>query len=387
MRITHVIPYMHPHAGGPPVFVDRISQKLVKHGWDVRVITTDCMANEQSDDWQKTYRDHYPFEVHKAKFGSYAYSPTLAASLKAAIGQSDLVHLHTLWSYPNRTAARICRELDVPFVIMPQGMIDPNSLQRKKIKKKIYGHLFEWPYVRTASAMIYTHEEERRLAEQSVSGLPKGYIVSMGADEAPPFSREILAGQFFQKYPELRGRKLVVFLGRLHSKKGLDLLIPAFAEVLKSDPNIHLVLVGPGEKNYVQGLHDLIVKLGFSERVLFTGHLAAEAKWQGLAAGTVYVLPSYQENFALTVVEAMRGGLPVVLSRRVNIWEDVTKAGAGLACDLAPKSVATTIVQYLKDPTLRAKAVACGQKLLAEKFNWERSFETMENVYKQLLKN
>ena len=233
--------------------------------------------------------------------------------------------------------------------------------------------------------MIYTHAEEMRLAEQAVGGLPTGHVVPLGADDPPLLAREALAEKFLDRYPELRGRQVVIFLGRLHSKKGLDLLIPGFAEVVRSEPNARLLLVGPGEEAYLRSLRDLITLHGLSEKVLCTGPLAAEAKWQALAASAVFVLPSYQENFALTVVEALRCGVPVVLSRRVNIWEDVTKAGAGLACDLSVSSVANTILQYVKDPALRTASATRGQELTAEHFNWERSADAMEKVYTQVL--
>jgi glycosyltransferase involved in cell wall biosynthesis len=386
MTITHVIPYMHPHAGGPPVVVDRLCQRLIGRGWDVRVITTDSWADGQDDVWEKRYRDHYPLEVHKTgRLRGYAYSATLAAALKTAIQESSLVHLHTLWSYPTLAAARICRKLGIPYVVMPHGMLDPHSLRRKWLKKWLYGHMLEWPNVRAAQAMIYTHAEEKRLAEQAVSSLPPGHIVPLGADDPPPLGREALAEQFLQEHPELRGRSLVTFLGRLHPKKGLDLLIPAFADVLRSEPNARLLLVGPGEESYLQSLRGLIAVHGLTDKVHCTGPLTSEAKWQALSASAVFALPSYQENFALTVVEALRCGVPVVLSRRVNIWEEVTQAGAALACDLSVPSVASAILQYLKDPAMRATSAARGQQLAADHFNWERSFEALEMVYRRLL--
>jgi glycosyltransferase involved in cell wall biosynthesis len=233
--------------------------------------------------------------------------------------------------------------------------------------------------------MIYTHAEEKRLAEQAVADLPMGCIVPLGADDMPRLSGSVLAERFLQKHPELRGKNLVLFLGRLHPKKGLDLLIPGFAEVVQSDLNARLVLAGPGDAGYLRALSDLAARHGLTEKILWTGPLEAEAKWQALAASTVFVLPSYQENFALTVVEAIRCGVPVVLSRRVNIWQDVTQAGAGLACELSAASVAKTILQYLKDPSLRAISAVRGQQLAADRFNWERSVEALEIVYRQLL--
>jgi glycosyltransferase involved in cell wall biosynthesis len=388
MRITHVIPYMHANAGGPPVVVDRVCRKLAERGWDAHVITTDSMADARDDGWAQRYADHYVLEVHKTgKLKGYAYSASLAAALGSALRRTDLVHLHTLWTYPTLAAARLCRKLGVPYVVMPHGMLDPHSLTRKRVRKWFYGRVLEWPNVRAARALIYTHAEEQRLAEQAVAGLPAGFVVPLGADEPPPVTHEVLAERFLEKYPELRGRSLVTFLGRLHSKKGLDLLVPAFAAVARSEPNTRLVLVGPGDENYARSLRARTVESGLQDKVTFTGPLADEEKWRALAASTVFVLPSYQENFALTVVEAMRCGVPVVLSRRVNIWEDVVRAGAGLACDLSVADVAGAILRYLKEPALRDAAARGGQALIAERYNWDRSALALESVYIRLLKD
>src|SRR5262249_32164051 len=143
---------------------------------------------------------------------------------------SRLVHLHTLWTYPTWAAVRACRRHNVPYVVMPHGMIDPNSLARKQLKKYLYGNLIEWRNLRGAHAMLYTHEEEQRLAESTVRGLPRGYVASLGCDDPPEADRGHLAEEFLSKRAELRGKRIVLFLGRLHPKKGLDLLLGAFAK-------------------------------------------------------------------------------------------------------------------------------------------------------------
>lgn len=386
MRITHVIPYMHPHAGGPPVVVDRMCQGLATRGWDVRVITTDSMATGGDPGWQARYAEHYSIDVHETnRLRGYAYSSTLPPALQVAARDSDLFHLHTLWTFPTYVAAKICRQLGTPFVVMPHGMADPNSLSRNWLRKKIYGYLWEWRNLRSARGMIYTHAEERRLAEKSVSGLPEGHIVPLGADEPPDLGRAELAERFLRARPELRGKQLVIFLGRLHPKKGLDLLIPAFAQVVQAEPNAHLLLVGPGDEPYVQSLQVMAQSSRVAPHVTFVGPLASEAKWGALAASSVFALSSYQENFALTVVEALRSGVPVVLSQRVNIWEDVTQCGAGIACDLTVASVANAIITYLRDPNKRAASAESGRQLVAERFNWNRSVDAIENVYRQIL--
>lgn len=387
LTITHVIPYMHPNAGGPPVVVDRLCRRLSERGWTIRVVTTDSMADASDTRWQDPYRDRYHLDVHTTeRLRGFAYSPSLRNALTIAARQSDLVHLHTLWTYPTFVAAQVCRKQEAPFVVMPHGMLDPNSLGRKRFRKWLYGRLFEWPNIRAARAMIYTHPEEQRLAEEAVNGLPMGSIVPLGADEPPSQARDLQAEHFYEKYPQLKGRDIVLFFGRLHPKKGLDLLIPGFAEIVRAKPNARLLLVGPGDEAYLRSVHHLIARLGLQDSVTCTGSLSGDDKWNALAASTVFALPSYQENFALTVVEAMRIGLPVVLSRRVNIWEDVTRAGAGLDCELSPSSVASQILRYLNDRSLREASGFQGQQLVACTFNWERCTDAMEAAYRRILK-
>ena len=338
--VLHVVPYMHPRAGGPPVVVDRLCRRLTDRGWTSRVISTDTFSDPGDRSWLEAYEGHYPLEVYPSRGpGSYSYSRSLAAQLDRLVPQCRLVHLHTVWTYPTWAAMKACRRHGVPYVVMPHGMLDPYSLERKWLKKQLYGRLIEWPNLRRAKAMIYTHDAERQLAESSIAGLPSGYIVPLGSDEPPQAGRNVLAEEFLCEHPHLRGRAVVTFLSRLHPKKGLDLLIPAFADLVTRRPSAHLVLVGPGEESYVQRLRQMVEQFSIAESVTFIGPLEGRAKWAALAASNVFVLPSFQENFAIVVVEAQRMGVPVVLSRRVNIWEDIVSGGGGVACDLNLQSI------------------------------------------------
>ena len=242
--ITHVVPYMHPSAGGPPVVVDRVCKHLSAEGWTNRVVTTDALARGLPPDWTAQYGQDYELLVFPSRGPTnFAYSGGLAAKIDGIVASSRLVHVHTAWSYPGLAAMRACRRRGVPFVVMPHGMFDSNSLRRKWLKKQLYGRFVEWREVRAAAAMVYTHAEERRLAEESVPCLPPGFIVPLGADSPPDATREQLAAAFIEKFPHLRGRRVVLFLSRLHPKKGLDLLIPAFRTVANRFGDAHLAIV------------------------------------------------------------------------------------------------------------------------------------------------
>jgi glycosyltransferase involved in cell wall biosynthesis len=215
--------------------------------------------------------------------------------------------------------------------------------------------------------------------------LPDAHIVSLAADDPPDEPRTSLAESFFAGWPALRDKRLILFLSRIHPKKGLDLLIPACAELMRTRADVRLVMVGPGETSYVRSLQRRAAAVGVGEQIVWTGPLTGRSKWSALAAADVFALPSYQENFAIVVAEAMQMAVPVVLSRCVNIWEDVTTADAGSACDLDPKSVADQIARYLDDPVLARATGERGRELVRTTFTWERSAQACERMYEGVL--
>ena len=385
MKICHVIPYMHPAAGGPPVVVDRLSRELVARGHDVTVLTTDLYAG-QDRTWLTADQRPYRLDVFPAARGNgYAFSLGLWKAMRTTLCESDVVHLHTLWTFTSLAAARACRAANVPYLVMPHGMLDPNSVQRSRLKKQIYGQLFEWPLLRRAWGICYTHVEEERLAAQTCSNLPRGFIVELGAESPPDCSQQGLRAEFLDRHPELRGRTVILFLGRVHSKKGLDLLIPAFDLVSRRQPDAHLLIVGPGAPAYVDSIRADVARRQLGPKVTFTGVLYGHDKWAAMAASDLFVLPSYQENFALAAVDAIRSGLPVLLSRRVNLWKDVVDAGAGRDCDISVESVAEKLTECLADPGWRADAARAGARLLETRFNWKTTAAHLEQIYAEAI--
>ena len=385
MKITHVIPYMHPAAGGPPVVVDRLSRELVARGHEVGVLTTDLYAG-QDRTWATADQRPYTLDVFPAARGNgYAFSLGLWKAMRTILCQSDVVHLHTLWTFTSLAAARVCRAANIPYVVMPHGMLDPYSMHRGWLKKQVYGRIFEWPQLRRARGMCYTHQEEQRLATETCARLPPGYIVELGAEPRPDGAPGGLREEFLNRYPKLRGRTVILFLGRVHAKKGLDLLIPAFELVSRRQPDAHLLIVGPGEPAYVDSVRADVARRQLEPQVTFTGLLYGRDKWAAMAASDLFVLPSYQENFGLSVVDAIRSGLPVLLSRRVNLWKDVVEAGAGRDCETSVESVADKLNECLADPVWRTAAAQAGARLLETRFNWKTTAAHLEQIYAEAI--
>lgn len=381
MKITHIIPYMHPAAGGPPVVVDRLSCELAARGHDVRVVTTDLFGDGDRA-WTTAGKRPYAMDVFPTVAGNYyGFGTRFWREIRQSVRKSDVVHVHTLWTFASLAATRACLRAGTPYLVMPHGMLDPNSVRRGWLKKQAYGRLLEWPLLRRARGMCYTHVEEERLATMTCEHLPRGYIVELGAESPPDCERSELRAEFLSRYPQLADTTNVVFLGRVHEKKGLDLLIPAFERVSRNRPDARLLIVGPGEPNYVASIREEAARRGLDGRVTFTGVLYGRDKWAAMAASDLFILPSYQENFALAAVDAIRGGLPVLLSRRVNLWSDIEDAGAGKACDTTVDSVAQALEDCLGDLNWRKAAVQAGRDLLAKRFNWSTTAARLEAVY------
>jgi glycosyltransferase involved in cell wall biosynthesis len=377
---------MHPNAGGPPVVVDRICRRLVSRGHNVRIITTDALSGGKRG-WEKSYADGgYQLDVHGTNGrGSFAYARTLAPAIRAAISQSDLVHLHTVWTYPTLRTAWECRKQNVPYVVMPHGMLDPNSVRRKRLKKWFYAKLLEGPNLRHASGLIFTHLEEERLARETMDGLPRGWIVPLAADEPPETEKSKLAEEFFAHHPELSGYRIILFLGRIHPKKGLDLLIPAFAEVARRLPDVRLILVGPGEPHYLEKLARLVNQCGAANRVSFLGPVVGSEKWRAYAAATLFALPSHQENFAISVVEAMSVGTPVLISHCVNIWPEVEAANAGVISILDTTEIIDNLLKVVGNAEFSDILGINGKAFSCRTYHWDRTADSIEKAYRNVL--
>lgn len=386
---------MESRAGGPVVAVDRMCRGMARLGVEPIVLTTDALRAGGSGTNDEEHAgaspcadacraDDYETRVCRAAFRRYAYSPSMRVALDSLVPACDVVHVHTLWAHTTRAAIRACRRHDVPCVVMPHGMLDPHSLARKALRKRIYGHLFEFPALRSVAGMVYTTVDERRLAESAVHGLPPGHVVALGAD-APPDDRPTLAREFLKSRPHLAGRKIITFLGRIHSKKGLDLLIPAFADIAAGAPDAHLLVIGPDDENLWPRLGRRIDEQGLSSRVTRIDMVLGRAKWAALAASDVFVLPSYQENFAIAVAEAMRSGTPVVITDRVNIWRTVEAQRGGRVVPPDARAVADAIRATLASEADWHRMSMAAARAATEHFDWATTAKTTLDVYRRAI--
>ena len=196
-----------------------------------------------------------------------------------------------------------------------------------------------------------------------------------------------MRAQFLARFPQAEGKRTLLFLGRIHPKKGLDRILNCLQSVKQSIPNVLLVVAGDGEAHYTRHLRQLVSALALDDHVLFAGRLDGELKWASFAAAELFLLPSRQENFAITVAEAMQMAVPVIISDKVNTWPYVKEARAGLVLDerdinaLLPHA----IEELLKDDTTRSEMGVRGSRYARERLTWHASAQKLLACYNQVL--
>jgi glycosyltransferase involved in cell wall biosynthesis len=239
-----------------------------------------------------------------------------------------------VWQYHSFGAWRSLRGERTPYFVYPHGMLDPwfkRQYPLKHLKKWLYWPWAEYRVLRDARALLFTCDRERELARDSFSHYRcHERIVSFGT-AMPTGDTVRQREQFLAAYPHLRDQRLLLFLGRVHEKKGVDLLLRALAQIDEAGENDHhLVIAGPAAPALLTELQELASRLGVAPRVTWTGLLQGDLKWGALHAADVFVLPSHQENFGVAVVEALACGLPVLISDQVNICQEIEQDGGGL---------------------------------------------------------
>lgn len=304
--------------------------RLIEMGHQVEVVTL--------DDPLSSFLLDYPLKAHPLgpSTGGYSYNPRLVPWLHLHARDYDAIIINGLWQYHSFGAWRALSKIGVPYFVFTHGMMDPwfkVTYPLKHLKKWLYWPWADYRVLRDARAVLFTSEEERILARQSFwLYQAKEAVVSYGTS-TPPQDADNLRKKFLAAHPELRSKRILIFLSRIHEKKGCDLLIEAFARVANLDPNLHLLMAGPDQTNLIPKLQVQADALGIADRISWPGMLQGDMKWGAFYASEVYALPSHQENFGIAVAEALACGLPVIISDKVNIWREIKADGVGIVND------------------------------------------------------
>ncbi len=328
LRLLNVIRSVDTVHGGPAEGVRQLVRGIKAGGHESAVVTLDAPDAACLKDFPTTLHALGP------SYGNWGYTPRLVPWLRTNAAHFDGVIAHGLWQYQSLGTWRALHGTGVPMFVMPHGMLDPwfrQAYPAKHAKKQLYWQWVEGRVLRDAAAVLFTTQTESLLARGTFKPFAaQREVIGYGLD-LDREAQTATAADFLALHPHLQGKRLVLFLARLHPKKGCDLLVDAFAQVAGRDPALHLVMAGPDSDGLEARLISQVRSLGLEQRVTFTGMLRGTAKWGALRAAEVFVLPSHQENFGVAVAEALAMGTPALVSNQVNIWREVVDGGAGMA--------------------------------------------------------
>ena len=369
MRVLHVIPSVAERSGGPATAIVPMCRVLMQQGIEVLLLsTTDGLSEVRGAIEYKGV----PALLFAPQLGaSFKYSRPLAAWLSANIKNFDLVHIHAVFNHSSVAAARACRKFGVPYIVRPLGTLDPWSMTRKSLRKRLFWQVYGKAMLRGATAVHYTSEVEKLSTERHL-GLDHGKVIPLGIDAS-------------HSNGHARDERYVLVLSRLHPKKGLDILIDAFLSISKNGlANWRLVIAGDGPPDYVSKLKSKVAASSQPERVVFTGWLNDDRKHAMLGGASLLALPSYQENFGLCVMEALSHSVPVLVSPNVNLAAEIASANAGWIAAIDKDALAAKLAEALSDHEELARRGRAG-KQLSERYSWENTTRELTALYNDIL--
>lgn len=374
MNVLHIAPFFWPAVryGGPIQSVLRLCQEIAAQGIALDVATVDCDGPYNLPVDTSRFIDVHGVRVryfHRDVRFSFAPSRALTAFLFKHASDYDLVHITSCFSFPSCIAGFAARKAGVPYIVSPRGMLQRWSLGHKRWKKAPYWALIERRHLLRAAGIHATADIEVDDIQAVLPNAPL-FVVPNGSDPiAVPDVRRV--------------PRRIVFLGRIHKKKGFDILVPALARVAREMPDVETIVAGPDDGGEWQRVAARIESAEPKPRVTYLGPVSGRAKFELLASASAFVLPSHSENFGMSVVEALACGTPVVVSRNCP-WESVEAEGAGYWVENRSDIVADRLLRILRDPS-SAERMGHAARAVAKRFAWPSIGQQMTREYERII--
>ncbi|MGB2705792.1 MAG: glycosyltransferase [Candidatus Omnitrophota bacterium] len=389
MKVLHVIPSVAAVRGGPSEAVLEITKALNKRGIQAEIATTNDNGDGLLDvplGVRTIYKDvpvwfFSRFSPPFRPLREYVFSTQLTGWLWKNITKYQLIHVHALFSYVTTAVMIISRLKNIPYIIRPNGMLCEWSLRQRVLQKNVYLALFERENIEKSRMIEFTSIQEKKEAS-SLGFKPDSFILpyALHRPSSIPEARKLL--REFLKVPQ--DEPVILFISRLHLKKGLDPLIPALGKI--KDSRFVFVVAGSGSRDYEVKINNLLSASDIHSRTHCVGFVQGRTKELFLQGADIFVLPSYSESFGLAVLEAMACRLPVVITDRVGIYTDVKEYGAGIVTRCDAGEAAWAIGKLLNDENLRKSMGENGKRLAEERFTWDKVADKLVGVYREIVK-
>lgn len=388
IRALHVIPSLSLKHGGPSYAIRAMARALASVDVDVTIATTDDDGNHArlkvplgvhvQEDRATVYYFRRNILPYKVSFG-------LRQWLNQNIARFDVVHIHALFSFSSKTAANSARRHGVPYIIRPLGVLNRWGLEnRRAFLKRISLPLLEIPMIRDAAAIHYTSEAERLEASRINEKIAaqRSVVIPLPVEMAKGNAED-----FLRRFPEIAGRRVILFLSRIDQKKGLELLLEAFSEVHRKVPDVALLIAGGGAPGYLGQLQRRAEQLLIANAAIWTGYISGACKAGALAAADVFILPSSSENFGIAAAEALAAGVPTIATEGVAISDDIRAHDAGIVVKSAAGEIANAIFRILTQPEDASRLSMNGQRLAQGRYSFDSVGRQLRQLYDFVLQS
>jgi len=385
MKVLHVIPSIAIEDGGPTFALFSLVEALGRANVSITVVTTVDRSETKSKEHELRAR---PYLVcFKRNIQAYKVAWRIVPWLLDRVRDFDVVHVHAVFSFTSVAAALIARWKGVPYVVRPLGVLNRWGIKnRRPMAKRLSYALLESGILRNARMLHFTSSQEAAQAFELDARLQKVPIIIL------PLPIEIPARlanhPFLERFPRLKAGEWVLFLSRFGKQKGLELLLEAFAALSSRDGRRPmLILAGGGDEKYVESLHAKTTQLGIEHRILWTGYLTGDEKWDALESATVFVLPSYSESFGIAAAEALASGCASVLSEGIPFARDAAAVGGAVVTKCDSESLREALEQLLGSPMERERLGRNGRQFAEEHFSPPAIAATLVNAYAEIAGN
>jgi glycosyltransferase involved in cell wall biosynthesis len=384
LRVGHIIEGLSPKAGGPSQVVLQMTQAQYKCGLAPTICCEDKPGEREDAERliSDTCKDHRPEVLWLPSgptVGGRSLGLTARRHLRRTLQQFDVLHIHGMWSAIGWHAAQLAIKNDIPFVLRPAGMLEPWSLQHRGWKKRLMLNSVFGGMLRRTAAIHVTGEKEARGFEmlpydRPVALLPNGVNVPPLDDDPRAILRH--------RWSHLADPRIALFIGRLHPVKGLDHLIPAWAEVQRQHPDWHLMLAGPDTDGYQAELEQKARALGVGETMTFIGGIWGQEKSQLTQAADLLVAPSLQENFGVSIAEGLAAQTPVITTDQTP-WAVVRDHGCGWYIPVGDQPLATALAEAMASPCEQLCAMGQqGRQLVEGRYAWSTIAGQTRELYR-----
>lgn len=382
MQITHYFPAMIEENGGVVRAILDMVSALADAGQSVSLLTHDSL--DCPPEWkEQSSRGSNPQVVQLGSLlpGSKRMRSGDLRTLSKHIEKSDVVHLHTPWAPSNQQVGGLCRRMGTPYILTLHGMLDDWCIEQKRWKKKFYLALGGRRLLENAAFVHCTAQEEQRQSRQHAPEAHWRVIPCL--IDLQPYS--VLPGpeRAYEQFPQIatEGTSLL-FLSRLHPKKGIERLLEAVSLLAESSPDFNVWIAGPGEEDYVGHLKKMARDLGLQDRSCFLGMVRDQLKLSLYQAADLFVLPTSQENFGLVSVEAMLCETPVLTTYGVDIWEDLQSGGATIV-EGTSEAIAEAISTLVANTNLLKELGSQGRQHIHDWLAPDKVTRQLVNMYEE----